>query len=152
MEHNDDDDYDSSTDRRRVKRARSDAGASGEQALAIPPPGGGNGGGGIGGGGEIGGGGGISNDIKTRSKRMMSVLRYPHVGVLRDSDGWAPLEQVMRAMRSRFTELEIREVVENNLYPNGMPRFETRGDYVRAVERRRCPVRASPERKQTRWL
>ena len=150
----------------RVKRARSDAGASREQALAIPPPDGENGGGGVGGGtgnvyldspsqdGGSGDGGGIRPHVskarKTRSKHMMKVLRYPHPDVQRDSDGWAPLDQVMHAMRLRYTKPQIMDVVENNLYPDGRPRFETRDGYIRACKGRQLHIGTRRESGATR--
>ena len=148
----------------RVKRARSDADASREQALAILPPDGENGGGRVSGRtGNVylespsqddgsGDGGGIRPHVskarKTRSRHMTSVLRYPHPDVQRDSDGWAPLDQVMHAMRLRYTKPQIMDVVENNLYPDGRPRFETRDGYIRVCKGRQLNIGTRP----TRWL
>ena len=128
-----------------TKRAASDAERPAEQP-ATPSQGGGSG----------GGGGGIRPHVskarKTRSKHMMTVLRYPHPDVQRDSDGWAPLDQVMHAMRLRYTKPQIMDVVENNLYPDGRPRFETRDGYIRACKKRQFHIGTSRESEATTWF
>ena len=143
-------------------------GGTGNVYLDSPSQDGGSGDGGVSGGtgnvyrdspsqdGGSGDGGGIRPHVskarKTRSKHMMTVLRYPHPDVQRDSDGWAPLDQVMHAMRLRYTKPQIMDVVENNLYPDGRPRFETRDGYIRACKRRQFHIGTSRESGATRWF
>ena len=92
----------------------------------------------------------VRDRLKKTSKHLMSVLRYHHEDVQRDSNGWAPLEQVLRAMGYRYSVVDIMRVIGQSLYRDGKPRFESRGLYVRACENRVMSREAS--RGHARWL
>ena len=87
---------------------------------------------------------------RSRSLPPVRVLRYHHEDVQRDSNGWAPLEQVMRAMSYPYSVVDIMRFIEQSLYRDGKPRFESRGLYVRACENRVMSRDAS--RGHARWL
>lgn len=82
------------------------------------------------------------------SKRLSGILRhFPHrYGISLDKEGWAPLEQLLQALRQdpRFSWVEewhIRAIVQ--LDPKG--RFELRGNRIRARYGHSIPVHIEPQ-------